>query len=193
MNCRLHINFYIMHNVFKLNSKPTYQHLYFKCSPFLHNKSIEIFRLTITTSFIEFRCSFSLYTVKVAFALSNLFIIFEIITLDSGSSFSINDFKANSLFNTDHDVSLGVLFVPTCRIIFFGDFLISGFRKSYISSTVAPGNTRTLMLCFLFPLSRSSLIPYNIESPTINVVPFLHFFGLISIFSDLFSLQKLEY
>ena len=58
----------------------------------------------------------------------------------------------------------------------------------HLSSTVAPRNTRTLKLCFLFSLCRFSLIPYNIEPPIINVVPFLHFFGFVSIFLDLMIL-----
>ena len=61
--------------------------------------------------------------------------------MKKSNCFSIYDFKVNSLFNTDRKVLLGVLFVPTCRMIILGDFLISGFRKLSISSTVAPGNT----------------------------------------------------
>ena len=84
--------------------------------------------------------------------IKHIYNIRNTITLDSGNCFSIDHFKASNLLNTDREVSLSVLFVPTCRMIVLGQFLINDFRKSCISSTVAPGNIRTLILCFIFPM-----------------------------------------
>ena len=40
-------------------------------------------------------------------------------TLQSGKAFSTNAFKDKSLSNTVLDVTLAMLFVPICSIIFF--------------------------------------------------------------------------
>ena len=42
------------------------------------------------------------------------------------------------------DESLILLFVPTCRIMFVGERFKYGFRKSSMSSIVAPRKTLTL-------------------------------------------------
>ena len=49
-----------------------------------------------------------------------------------------------SLFRMTLDESLILLFVPTCKIKFVGERFKYGFRKSFMSSIVAPRKILTL-------------------------------------------------
>ena len=82
--------------------------------------------LSVTLSCIVGKCQLTLLILSEALALSVLKIKLEMQTLQSGKAFSTNAFKDKSLSNTVLDVSLTVLFVPICSIIFFEHFFNRG-------------------------------------------------------------------
>ena len=99
--------------------------------------------------------------------------------LDSGNSAWIKFFSYKSLFRMTHDGSLILLFVPTCKNMFAGERFKYGFRKSFMSSIVAPLKILTFTE---FGFARDSLfssISWSMESPTINVVSFAHGVGVV--------------
>ena len=59
------------------------------------------------------------------------------------------DTKTATLFFIFFGWSIFILLVPTCRIIFFGFRLITGFAKSTMSSMVAPEKEKALTFWFL--------------------------------------------
>ena len=79
--------------------------------------------LSIMRSCSVEKCWLKLLTVSEALALSVLKINLEMQMFQSGKAFSTKD---KSLSNTILDVSLTVLFVPICSIIFFGHFFNRG-------------------------------------------------------------------
>ena len=78
------------------------------------------------SSFSVDKCWLTLLTVIEALALSALKVKLEMQTLQSGKAFLTNAYKDKSLSNTILNVSLTVLFVPTCSILFFGHFFSRG-------------------------------------------------------------------
>ena len=72
------------------------------------------------------KCSLMLLTVNETLALSVLKVKLKIQTLQSDRVFLTKAFEDKSLSNTVLDVSLTVLFVPICGIIFFGHFFNRG-------------------------------------------------------------------
>ena len=69
------------------------------------------------------RCSFTLFTVSVAFPLLVLLTKFHIHTFDFGNVFSIKLLSDNILFEIVLDVLFGASLVPTCKMTLLGPFL----------------------------------------------------------------------
>ena len=80
---------------------------------------------------------------------SDLKMIDEIATSMDGCSALILPSKPATLFFIFFGWSIFKMLVPTCRIIFFGFRLITGFAKSTMSSMVAPEKEKALTFWFL--------------------------------------------
>ena len=110
--------------------------------------------------FSECNKLFKCLTVNEALASSVRRIRLEIITSQLWVSFSTYSFKDSISFKMTFELLFTASFVPTCRINLFGFFLSIGLKKSFMSSTVAPGNVLTLTRSFLktsgFLLSHST-------------------------------------
>ena len=81
--------------------------------------------LSMTPSYSADKCWLTL-TVSEVLTLSVLQVKVKMQTLQSGKAFSTNAFKDKNLSNTILNVSLTVLFVPICSIIFFRHFFSRG-------------------------------------------------------------------
>ena len=114
---------------------------------------------------------------NLAIPLSDLSIILERITLDSGNSVWIKNEK--SLFRTTLDESLILLFLPPCKIMFVGKRFKYGFRNSFMLSIVAAQKNLTLAEFSFAPDSLFSPVLWRMESPAINFVPFAHWVGVV--------------
>ena len=66
--------------------------------------------------------------------------------------------------------------VPICKIRNSGCLFKIGFKWSYMSVIVAPGNCVTFTNHFCE--SKLPSIPVNMESPAMQMVPFGHLFGV---------------
>ena len=82
--------------------------------------------LSITSSCSADKCWLTLLALSEVLTLSVLQVKVKMKTLQSGKAFSTNAFKDKSLSNTVLDVSLTVLFVSICSIIFFEHFFNRG-------------------------------------------------------------------
>ena len=103
----------------------------FKCSD-------AILLLSVVSIFRELRCLLKFDIFNLATPLSDLPFMFESITLNSGNSVWIKFVSDKSFFRMTLDESLIRLLVPPFKIIFFGERFKYGFRKSFMSSIVAP-------------------------------------------------------
>ena len=63
-----------------------------------------------------------------------------------------------------------------CKIRNSGLLFKTGFKWSYISVIVAPRNCLTLTNCFWE--SKLPYIPFNMESPAMQMIPSSHLFGV---------------
>ena len=66
--------------------------------------------------------------------------------------------------------------MPVCKMRNFGCLFKIGFKWSYMSVIAAPENCLTFTNCFWE--SKLPSIPFNMESPTMQMVPSGHLFGL---------------
>ena len=131
------------------------------------------------------RCSFTLFTVSVAFPLLVLSTKNDIHTFDFGNVFSIKLLSVNILYKIALDMLFGASLVPTCKMTLLGAFLTKVYI-SYISCIVFPWEKSYIVL----PLTdkRCWSIPEIIESPTKSVVFLRHLLSSSTLHSDWFWL-----
>ena len=89
----------------------------FRWAPEPFQCSDEILPMSIVSIFRELRCLLKFDIFKLAISLSNLSIMFEKITLDSGNSVWMKFFSDKSLFSMTLDESLILLLVPAYKIV----------------------------------------------------------------------------
>ena len=126
----------------------------------------------------------SFWTAFPFFELSTRIFNVEIITL---FRLTTNLFNANTLSTISFGVYFGVPLVPICKIRNSGCLFKIGFKWSYMSVIVAPGNCLTFTNHFWE--SKLPSIPFNMKSPAMQMVPSGHLLGV----SLLLALQKLVF
>ena len=92
----------------------------------------------------------------------------------------ITFFNHKILFNMTLDELVILLLVATCNIMFDGERFKYFFRKSFMSSIVAPQKILTLTEFGFAPDSLFSSISWSMESPANNVVPFAQWVEVVS-------------